>query len=161
MLYKEIIAVCSQIHTKHTNTPCGQNVEFLNTLNLVVHIVTTGLTPLIIANSPMPTVKFKCPLFFSEKRSTGHYREPVWSSRPMLLPSFPHVLHAAPISDSPMGHPSSSNHRANIILCDAVCFGRCQLLGIKRFTGPNTPFVLRMETYPVYETVCSARYTRQ
>ena len=27
MLYREIIAVCSQIHTKHTNTVCGQNVE--------------------------------------------------------------------------------------------------------------------------------------
>ena len=30
MLYKEIIAVCSQIHTKHINTLCGQNVELLN-----------------------------------------------------------------------------------------------------------------------------------
>ena len=30
MLYKEIIVVSSQIHTKHTNTPCGQNVEWLN-----------------------------------------------------------------------------------------------------------------------------------
>jgi hypothetical protein len=30
MLYKEIIAVCSQIHTKHINTLCGQNVEVLN-----------------------------------------------------------------------------------------------------------------------------------
>ena len=29
MLYSEIIAVCSQIHTKHTNTVCGQNVEWL------------------------------------------------------------------------------------------------------------------------------------
>jgi len=28
MLYREIIAVCSQIHTKHINTLCGQNVEF-------------------------------------------------------------------------------------------------------------------------------------
>ena len=27
MLYSEIIAVCSQIHTKHINTLCGQNVE--------------------------------------------------------------------------------------------------------------------------------------
>jgi len=27
MLYKEIIAVCSQIHTKHINTLCGQIVE--------------------------------------------------------------------------------------------------------------------------------------
>jgi hypothetical protein len=30
MLYREISAVCSQIHTKHINTLCGQNVEFLN-----------------------------------------------------------------------------------------------------------------------------------
>ena len=42
MLFREKIAVCSQIYTKHTNTLCGQNVGFLN-VNLVVHIVTTGL----------------------------------------------------------------------------------------------------------------------
>ena len=42
MLYREIIAVCSQIHTKHINTLGGQNVELLN-VKLVVHIVTTGL----------------------------------------------------------------------------------------------------------------------
>jgi len=30
MLYREIIAVCSLIHTKHINTLCGQNVELLN-----------------------------------------------------------------------------------------------------------------------------------
>jgi len=30
MLYREIIAVCSEIHTKHINTLCGQNVEFAN-----------------------------------------------------------------------------------------------------------------------------------
>ena len=30
MLYREIIAVCSQIHTKHINTLCGKNVELLN-----------------------------------------------------------------------------------------------------------------------------------
>ena len=29
MLYREIIAVCSEIHTKHINTMCGQNVELL------------------------------------------------------------------------------------------------------------------------------------
>jgi hypothetical protein len=38
----DIIAVCSQIHTEHINTLCGQNVELLN-VKLVVHIVTTGL----------------------------------------------------------------------------------------------------------------------
>jgi len=42
MLYREIIAVCSQIHTKYINTLCRQNVELLN-VKLVVHIVTTGL----------------------------------------------------------------------------------------------------------------------
>ena len=42
MLYREIMAVCSEIHTKHINTVCGQNVELLN-VKLVVHIVTTGL----------------------------------------------------------------------------------------------------------------------
>jgi len=30
MLYREIIAVCSEVHTKHINTLCGQNVELLN-----------------------------------------------------------------------------------------------------------------------------------
>jgi hypothetical protein len=30
MLYREIIAVCSEIHTKHTKTLCGQNVEFVD-----------------------------------------------------------------------------------------------------------------------------------
>jgi hypothetical protein len=42
MLYSEIIAVCSQIHTKHINALCGQNVELFN-VKLVAHIVTTGL----------------------------------------------------------------------------------------------------------------------
>jgi hypothetical protein len=42
MLYREIIAVCSQIHTKHINTLCGQNVELLD-VKLAVHIVTTKL----------------------------------------------------------------------------------------------------------------------
>ena len=46
MLYKEIIAVCSEIHTKHINILCGQNVELLN-VKLVVHIVTTGLKGVI------------------------------------------------------------------------------------------------------------------
>jgi hypothetical protein len=27
MLFREIIAVCSKINTKHINTLCGQNVE--------------------------------------------------------------------------------------------------------------------------------------
>jgi hypothetical protein len=42
MMYKEIIAVCSEIHTKHTNSLSGQNVEFFN-VKMAVYIVTTGL----------------------------------------------------------------------------------------------------------------------
>jgi hypothetical protein len=38
MLYREIITVCSQIHTKHTNMLCGQNVEIFN-VECVVPIV--------------------------------------------------------------------------------------------------------------------------
>jgi len=34
------MAVCSEIHTKHINTLCGQNVELLN-VKLAVRIVTT------------------------------------------------------------------------------------------------------------------------
>jgi hypothetical protein len=41
MLYREIIAVCYGISTKHISTLCGQNVELLH-VKLVVHIVTTG-----------------------------------------------------------------------------------------------------------------------
>jgi hypothetical protein len=40
MLYREIIAVCSQIHTEYINTLRGQNAEMLN-VKLVVHIVTS------------------------------------------------------------------------------------------------------------------------
>jgi hypothetical protein len=42
MLYREIITVCSQIHTKHINALCEQNAELLN-VKLAVRIVTTGL----------------------------------------------------------------------------------------------------------------------
>jgi len=42
MLYSEIIVVCSQIHTEHINTLCGQNVGLLN-VKLAVRLVTTGL----------------------------------------------------------------------------------------------------------------------
>jgi len=42
MLYREMIAVCSQIHTKHINALFVQNGELLN-VKLVVHMVTIGL----------------------------------------------------------------------------------------------------------------------
>jgi len=42
MLNREIMAVCSEVHTKHINTVCGQNVELLN-VKLAVHIWTNEL----------------------------------------------------------------------------------------------------------------------
>ena len=30
MLYSEKIVLCSQAHTKHINTLCGQNLEFMS-----------------------------------------------------------------------------------------------------------------------------------
>ena len=52
MLYREIIAVCSEIHTKHKNTLCGQNVELLNVTN--GGMVTTGLHR---ANQPKDSLR--------------------------------------------------------------------------------------------------------
>ena len=47
MLYREIIAVCSQIHTKHVNTLCGQNVELLN-VKCSVNTLRLGYTNLSV-----------------------------------------------------------------------------------------------------------------
>ena len=58
MLYREIIAVCSQIHTKHTNTPCGQNVELLN-VKLAVRIVTAGFERVNLARDKGQQVPYK------------------------------------------------------------------------------------------------------
>ena len=53
MLYGEIIAFHSEIHTKHVNTLCGQNVELLN-VKLAVRIVTTGLySPVTICTASL------------------------------------------------------------------------------------------------------------
>jgi hypothetical protein len=41
MLYREIIAVCSEIHTKHIKTLCGQNVESFNAKEGVKSISST------------------------------------------------------------------------------------------------------------------------
>jgi len=42
MLYREIMAVWSQIHTRHKNTVCGQNVELWN-VKLLMHRVNSML----------------------------------------------------------------------------------------------------------------------
>ena len=47
MLYREIIAVFSQIHTKHMNTLFGQNVELLNVKPLA-HVVTRDVLMTVV-----------------------------------------------------------------------------------------------------------------
>ena len=66
MLYSEIIAVCSQIHTKHINTLCGQNVECrtyraVNTLRLGYK------------NQPVNAVQWNNRCLFSDPHKTHKY----------------------------------------------------------------------------------------
>ena len=37
MLYRKIISVCSEIHTEHINTLCGQNVIFVYVKRAGIH----------------------------------------------------------------------------------------------------------------------------
>jgi hypothetical protein len=43
MLYREIIAVCSEIHTKDINTLCGQNVVFKDPVRTALLTLTTSV----------------------------------------------------------------------------------------------------------------------
>jgi hypothetical protein len=45
-LYREIIAVSSQIHTKHINALCEQNVELLD-VRLILRKIVTGIERIV------------------------------------------------------------------------------------------------------------------
>jgi hypothetical protein len=56
------MAVCSEIHTKHINTLCGQNVELLN-VKLVLHKLTTELIRFQYASSCRQHIGHVCELY--------------------------------------------------------------------------------------------------
>jgi len=74
-MYREIIAVCSQIHTEHLNTIWGPNLESL-ILSLVVHIVTTWLSRFLMLLLMWPGNGL-CP-------STSHVRYCLHKNRPFV-----------------------------------------------------------------------------
>jgi hypothetical protein len=60
MLYREIIGVCSQIHTKHINTLCGRNVEILDAFAklrkaTVIFVMSVCLSVCLSARNSAPT----------------------------------------------------------------------------------------------------------
>jgi len=95
MLYREIIAVCSQIHTQHINTLCRQNLVLLN-VKLAVHIVTTGLQL-----SKLCFTHFRCVYFYYTQLNVDQF--------PNLQRHF--VLLHLPSSDicPPSGYPDSTD----------------------------------------------------
>jgi hypothetical protein len=81
MLYREIIAVCSEIHTKHINTLCGQNVELLNVkhdiyIDCRLQTVTSSVMPPCAARRVLPSVR---PCLYGFHPSLASSRLTLWS----------------------------------------------------------------------------------
>jgi len=79
MLYREIIAVCSQIHTKHVNTPCGQNVESLSVKP--GGIVTNGLYVLKNKTEHETRQKFMTSFYLQARRKKDSHLRCVSSAQ--------------------------------------------------------------------------------
>jgi hypothetical protein len=68
MLFMVIIAVCSEIHTEHINTVCGQNVELLN-VKLAVY--KGKAVPLEARSSQESSRKLRFPDFMTTAQDDG------------------------------------------------------------------------------------------
>jgi len=76
MLYREIIAVCSEIHTKHINTLCGQNAELYIKIQYVPrskHSVSVVQTSQLMMCRDIIAVCFQI--------HTKHINTAVWAER--------------------------------------------------------------------------------
>jgi hypothetical protein len=73
MMYREIIAICTDIHTEYINTLCRPNVEMFN-VKLLVHTVTTRLWSFDQAASVVSLAFFLQPLIYtSDADDLYHY----------------------------------------------------------------------------------------
>jgi hypothetical protein len=71
MLYSEIIAVCSQIHTKHINTLCGQNAPRNNVIKRKFRLV-------VNVAYPFANLLCRCPVLIAGTSMTDSERLAAW-----------------------------------------------------------------------------------
>jgi len=64
MLYSEIIAVCSQIHTKHINTLCGVGSLALSLARICNGLVTPSLVAERVCGLPKASVCVRCSYWY-------------------------------------------------------------------------------------------------
>ena len=81
MLYREIIAVCSEIHTKHINKLCGQNVELLNVIPVGVCAVSPALNRFTAVCYIIHSYKITWPFYFSSCLIPSFSRLPTISTQ--------------------------------------------------------------------------------
>jgi hypothetical protein len=97
MLYSEIIAVCSQIHTKHINTLCGQNVEISDAFAKLRKVSVSFVMSVRLSawNNSAPTgrssMKFYTCAFFENLLRMFKFHENLTRIRVINLKTFSHL----------------------------------------------------------------------
>jgi hypothetical protein len=98
MLYREIIAVCSQIHKNDINTLCGQNVELLN-VKMVVHFVQQNSSGLAVQQKSSDlvfhTYRLHIDVTYSCHHNSGRFTVPIFVHSWRSCLAFITINHAA------------------------------------------------------------------
>ena len=68
MLYRKIIAVCSEIHTKHINTLYGQNVELFRMFDLVLTYLLTPCSRVLLEKLTNSAASQEIPRIFGTRK---------------------------------------------------------------------------------------------